>query len=167
MASKDYANGNIYCVASIINDEVYVGSTTQPVSKRMVKHRSEAKTRPTSHFQKVMSDLNIENFYIELLEEYPCDHVEQLNRKEGEWIRQVATSNSNIQSRTRKEHEIDSGCQAKCLLENREDVCRNKKNIDTNIWSANERRIMNATTLIKRKSTKEEKTGNQHTQQLT
>ena len=46
MASRDYKNGKIYCIRNTLDDNIYVGSTTQPLSKRMVKHRCDAKTRP-------------------------------------------------------------------------------------------------------------------------
>ena len=105
MASRDYKNGKIYCIRNTVDDNIYVGSTTQPLSKRMVKHRCDAKTRPeimviTTH----MSKLGIENFYIELLEECPCDNIEQLCRKEGEWIRKLGTLNQKIQGRTKNEY---------------------------------------------------------------
>ncbi len=38
----DYANGEIYKVLNSINDGVYVGSTCQPLSKRMTEHRARA-----------------------------------------------------------------------------------------------------------------------------
>ena len=105
MASKNFQNGKIYCIRNEVNDDIYVGSTTQPLSKRMVKHRCEAKQRPEN--MKITSMMNlwgIENFYIELLEEYPCDNIEQLNKKEGEWIRKLGTLNSKIQGRTHAEY---------------------------------------------------------------
>ena len=109
MTSKDYKNGNIYCIRNTIDDGIYVGSTTQPLSKRMVKHRCSANTCP--HKQKNtthMYELGVEHFYIELVEEYPCDNVEQLNRKEGEWTRKLGTLNSKIQGRTEKEWRSDN-----------------------------------------------------------
>ena len=37
---KIYGNGRIYCIRNLVSDDIYVGSTTQPFSKRMQKHRS-------------------------------------------------------------------------------------------------------------------------------
>ena len=42
---KDYKNGKIYCIRNNINDDIYVGSTTQPLSKRMAWHRDAAKNK--------------------------------------------------------------------------------------------------------------------------
>jgi hypothetical protein len=36
---KDYQNGKIYCIRSHKTDLIYVGSTCQPLSKRLGKHR--------------------------------------------------------------------------------------------------------------------------------
>ena len=100
----DYKNGKIYCIRNNINDEVYVGSTTQSLSKRMVKHRSDAKCRNKDlTIYKTMNELGIDNFYIELIEEHPCENKEQLGKKESEFIRQKGILNMQIQSRTKKE----------------------------------------------------------------
>ena len=105
MASRDYENGKIYCIRNTIDDDIYVGSTTQPLSKRMVKHRCNAKTRPNlMEITKKMDNLGIENFYIELIEDCPCDNIEQLTKKEGEWIRKLGTLNSKVQGRTKAEY---------------------------------------------------------------
>ena len=31
---KDFSKGKIYCIRNNIDDEIYIGSTTQPLSKR-------------------------------------------------------------------------------------------------------------------------------------
>ena len=41
----DYKNGKIYKILNTITDDVYVGSTCQPLSKRMAKHRETINTR--------------------------------------------------------------------------------------------------------------------------
>ena len=98
--SNMYENAKIYFIGNTIDDEVYVGSTTQPLSKRMVKHRCDAKTRPDKMtVTKHMASLGIENFYIELLEECPCDNIDELMKKEGEWTRKFGTLNDKINGR--------------------------------------------------------------------
>ncbi len=51
-----------------------------------------------------MREIGIDNFYIELYEDYPCERREQLNRKEEEFIRQLGTLNTVIAGRTHKEY---------------------------------------------------------------
>ena len=44
--SNIYENAKIYLIGNTLDDDIYVGSATQPLSKRMVKHRCTAKTQP-------------------------------------------------------------------------------------------------------------------------
>ena len=55
-----------------------------------------------------MIELGKEHFYIELIEEYQCDNVEQLRAREGHFIRQMGTLNARIEGRTKKEYTIDT-----------------------------------------------------------
>ena len=41
----DYRNGKIYIIRNHCNDLVYVGSTTQSLSRRFSKHKADCKTR--------------------------------------------------------------------------------------------------------------------------
>jgi group I intron endonuclease len=106
---KDYANGKVYVIRNTENDKVYVGSTTQPLSKRMASHRSDMYNPKTQHYKiyQSMREIGVEKFYIELLELYPCNTQEELNKREGEFIRQhnsvVGGYNSTIAGRTKKE----------------------------------------------------------------
>ena len=34
-SKRSYSNGRIYCIRNSINDDIYVGSSCQPLSKRM------------------------------------------------------------------------------------------------------------------------------------
>jgi adenylate kinase family enzyme len=43
----------------------------------------------------------VENCMIELVEEYPCENVEQLNRREGEIMRANKCVNRRIEGRTK------------------------------------------------------------------
>ena len=101
----DYKNGKIYCIRNSIDDEVYVGSTCQPLSKRMARHRASMKLyKENRKFYKHMNDKGVENFYIELIEECPCDNKEQLRRREGHFIREMATLNKQIAGQSKEEY---------------------------------------------------------------
>ena len=105
-SKRSYSNGRIYCIRNNVNDDIYVGSTTQPLSHRFQKHKCGLKntSKNTCSIYRKMNEIGIENFYIELIEEYPCENIEQLRRKEGEWIRKVSTLNDQIAGRTTREY---------------------------------------------------------------
>ena len=102
--NKDYNNGKIYCIRNMIDDDIYVGSTTQPLSKRMVWHRQTLlrDDRNNTMLYQKMKQHGIDTFYIELLVEHPCDNLEQLRQKEGEYIRNVGNLNMYIAGRSEK-----------------------------------------------------------------
>ena len=114
-SSKNYQNGKIYCIRTTIDDDIYVGSTTQLLSKRMAWHRDGTKHEKKKHlkiYQK-MTEHGYDNFYIELLEECPSENVEQ-RRREGEMIRELRpVLNKAIVGRTIKEWYEDNTHQKK------------------------------------------------------
>ena len=97
----DYENGKIYTIrCKLDNTHIYVGSTTQLLSKRMVEHRSGQKNPNSQKYNRPlyvkMRELGVDNFYIELYEDFPCDRKEQLEKREGEIIRLIGTLNSSV-----------------------------------------------------------------------
>ena len=104
-----YKNGKVYKIFNTINDEIYVGSTIQSLSHRIIKHKGDAKnsTRNQSTISKLMQELGVEHFYIELIEAFPCESKEELNAREGFWIKTIATVNKHIAGRTRAEYSKD------------------------------------------------------------
>ena len=105
-SSRNYQNGKIYCIRNYIDDDVYVGSSCQALSKRMAWHRDARKKDKKKHFKlyQKMNDMGVDIFYIELLENYPCNSKEELLKKEGQKIRELKPIlNSKIQGRTREE----------------------------------------------------------------
>ena len=104
----NYSNGKIYVIRFIEDDNnIYVGSTIQPLSVRFANHK---RNTDCSLYQYVETKYygNWSNCYIELFENYPCENKEQLNRREGEVIRDIGTINKRIEGRTLKEYYIDN-----------------------------------------------------------
>ena len=100
-----YENAKKYCILNTLDDEVYVGSTCQTLTQRMTKHRYNTKSRPDAmKITQKMKEQGIEHFYMELLEEYPCNNKDELMKKEGEWINKIATVNEKIMGRTKAEY---------------------------------------------------------------
>ena len=107
---KDFKNGKIYCIRNWVDDDLYIGSTTQTLSKRMERHRGNlnvAKCWNYRLYQK-MREIGKEHFYIELIEKYECNDIEELRKKEGEWIRKIGTLNQLVAGRTKQENYIEN-----------------------------------------------------------
>lgn len=102
-----YKRGKIYTVRCRYDDTlIYVGSTIEILSKRMGKHRRTTITRATSLYNIVCGDWD--KWYIELYENYPCNNKQELERREGQVIREIGTINNNIAGRTPKERYQDN-----------------------------------------------------------
>ena len=131
ICNKDFSNAKIYCIRNNINNDIYVGSTCQSLSKRMQKHRSDCKRSSKYEFKfyQKMRELGVENFYIELMEKYPCSDVEELRAKEGEWIRQIATLNSRVAGRTPEQYRKDNEEHYKSYNKNRYEQNKEERSI--------------------------------------
>ena len=110
MVIRDYTKSKIYCIRNYVNDDVYVGSTIQPLSKRMGVHKGSRNLDLLENvpLYKSMRDIGAEHFYIELIEECPCDNLEQLRKIEGRYIREIGTLNKNIAGRTAAQWYVDN-----------------------------------------------------------
>jgi adenylate kinase family enzyme len=108
--SKDYKNGKIYCIRNNIDDDIYVGSTTQALSKRMAKNTEKMQNIDKTHrnLYVKMLEHGLEHFYIELIEDCPCETLEQLRKQEGYYLRKMGTLNHRIAGRTIHEYNDDN-----------------------------------------------------------
>jgi hypothetical protein len=102
-----YGRGKIYKICG--GDECYIGSTVEPyLSSRLNGHRQsykrwlDGKTNFITSFN-LFEKYGVENCKIELIENYPCDDVNQLNAREGYWIRQGCV-NKKIAGQSYKEY---------------------------------------------------------------
>ena len=64
----DYQEGKIYKIYNTINDDIYVGSTTQKLCERMRVHRRSHKSKPsvTIPIHKAFTEHGIEHFLLNL-----------------------------------------------------------------------------------------------------
>lgn len=117
-----YNNGKIYTVRCLINPElIYVGSCTQPLTKRFSGHKSDCKKGASISLYKHIIDNDWSDWYIELHEYYPCNNREELNRREGEVIREIGTINKNVAGRNNKEWREDNPEHNKLWRDNNHD----------------------------------------------
>ena len=123
----NYKLGKIYTVQSLTSPEIYVGSTCMILCKRMTSHRSKwKKGLDLGRNKEIVKDIN--EWYIELYENYPCDKVEELTAREGVIIREIGTLNKNIAGRTAKDYYIDNIDKIKeYYIENADKIKEQKK----------------------------------------
>ena len=104
--SDKYKNGKIYTIRYEHDDPlIYVGSTVQPLFKRWHQHKKKFNNEKYNNillYQKIR-ETKIEDWYIELYEDFSTERKEQLNKREGEVIREIGTLNKQIPGRTPNE----------------------------------------------------------------
>ena len=102
----------LYTIRSPHTDQYYIGSTTQILCKRFSDHKMHYKQYLKGKYSFVSSFKIIElgDAYIELLEEIKCENRNQLEKREGELIREHKTNcvNRIIPGRTHKEYYFDN-----------------------------------------------------------
>jgi len=112
----DYSKGKIYMLepaTSYEEGEIYYGSTTQPLFKRLNQHKKfDCKSKIL--FEKY----GIESIKIILIKNFSCNNKEELHAEEAKFIRENKCVNLRIPRRTRKEYQED----------NKENIKVSKKN---------------------------------------
>ena len=103
-----YAKAKIYKIVDNAYTDCYIGSTVQSLSTRMASHRRWYKSYKAGNTNYVtvyaLFDLHgIDNCKIELVEEYPCESIEQLSKREGYYIKRGRCVNKNIAGRSTDE----------------------------------------------------------------
>ena len=107
----NYQNSKIYKLYSPSKNIVYIGSTTQILCKRLVEHLSKYKAYKNDNSKNYLTSflvLDCEDYKIELLEDYACNNKQQLEKKEGEYIKNNECVNNRIAGRSRQEYYIDN-----------------------------------------------------------
>ena len=106
-----YKNAKIYTIRYGNDDSlIYVGSTVQPLYKRLSQHKKDSKKPENENRQlyKKINETDFNDWYIELFEDFPCERKEQLLQREGQVIREIATLNKQISGRTKQEYYEDN-----------------------------------------------------------
>jgi hypothetical protein len=110
--NNKYQNGKIYTIRSYTTDKYYIGSTTQPLPKRLYEHKKHYITHLAGKQNFITSYEIIKNndCYIELLELFPCNSKMELEKREGELIREHLDNvvNKYVAGRTLKEYYSDN-----------------------------------------------------------
>jgi len=78
----DYNKAKVYKLTNDIDNDIYVGSTTQPLHMRLKQHYRDRSQHPHIKLYKKMNELGKDHFQIELLEDYPCNTRRELTARE-------------------------------------------------------------------------------------
>ena len=108
---KDFSKGVIYTVRSRSEPElIYIGSTIETLSRRLTKHRSDYKRylEGKMNYVTVFDVTKFNDYYIELLEEFPCENKQQLDQREGYHQREIVCVNMRQAGRTDKQWRLDN-----------------------------------------------------------
>jgi adenylate kinase family enzyme len=107
-----YQNGKVYKITSLNTTDIYIGSTTHRLlCQRFSKHNNCYKYWLKDNNKGYCSSYEIlkhGDCKIELLELYPCSCIDELNKCEGKYQRDIDCVNNNIAGRTIKEWKEDN-----------------------------------------------------------
>lgn len=106
-----YQNAKIYKLYSDETDMVYIGSTTKTLKQRLGEHLRgySAWLKGNKNYVSSFEILKYADYYIELIEDYPCETKKELERREGKIIKTFENAvNKIIAGRSKKEYCIDN-----------------------------------------------------------
>jgi hypothetical protein len=106
----DYKNSKVYAIRSFKTKNIYIGSTVQPLSRRMTGHRNDYKCykKNIKNYITSFEILKHGDAYIELIELCNCSCNAELRKIEGKWIRKKDCVNKNIPGRNKKQYYVDN-----------------------------------------------------------
>jgi hypothetical protein len=113
MVVHTYQDAKIYKIWDNCYNECYIGSTKGSLSQRMARHRHcynswKRDKRSLVTVYKMFDESGIDNCKIELVADYPCNNLQELRKREGEYIRSEACVNKRVKGRSRKEYHVDN-----------------------------------------------------------
>ena len=102
----NYQNGKIYKLVCNETDQIYIGSTTQTLSKRMGGHRADYKRYKAGKMNYITSFeiLKHPSAKILLVRNAPCNSREELEAIEGSFIKNNECVNKIVPGRTPAEY---------------------------------------------------------------
>jgi hypothetical protein len=122
----DYSKGKIYRIVCDTTGLVYIGSTVETLSNRLSKHKNKYKCylKGNTNFVTSFDILKNDNYKIILINNYPCNNKEELEREERKYIESIECVNKFIPGRTRKEYCEDN---KEYIKERQKEYCETNK----------------------------------------
>ena len=102
----DYSQAKIYKLVSKDTNEIYIGSTCNPLNQRLSEHISNYRRFLVGKMAFISSYhlVNCDDIEICLIENFPCQTNTELHRREGFYIRNTVCVNIRIAGRNIKEY---------------------------------------------------------------
>jgi hypothetical protein len=140
----NYKLGKIYTIRSSETVGVYVGSTCQSLAVRFGGHKSDYKKYKNIITISNIFNYGVENAYIELLENYPCNSREELHKREGEHMRMMENCVNKLKPRinhNKNDYYICNICNVRVLKQSKSqhNITQNHE-IRVNLKIRNEKR---------------------------
>lgn len=143
----NFANSKIYAIRSYKTERIYVGSTTQPLSKRLAGHTGKYRMWLADNSKKYYTAYEILKYpdaYIELIVNCPCENKEELRAIEGQYIRSSNCVNKCIAGRTNKQWQQDNAESIKAQRKQRYQDNKEAHNAKTKQYYQNNREAIKA-----------------------
>jgi prophage antirepressor-like protein len=86
MEEKKKHRSFVYRIINDVDDEVYIGSTTQKIGQRFRDHKKDSHRGSTMKLHQKMRDIGIKHFKIEMLDMVDYDDIEELRKMEQQCI---------------------------------------------------------------------------------
>lgn len=106
---KDPSQGKIYKIVCDETGDVYYGSTTLPtVEGRLKQHEDNYFSMLKGNYPKipVFNIIELGSYHIELVKDFPCETIFELEREEGNIILANECINVNVPGRTEEEKRL-------------------------------------------------------------
>jgi hypothetical protein len=97
-----YQDGKIYKIINMSNNDMYIGSTYNTLNHRISNHKSAHKRYLKGRgftYMSVFQILDSEclcDYKVEIIELYPCQNRKELEKREGEIIREYRNNGFNV-----------------------------------------------------------------------
>lgn len=103
---SDYCNTKIYQIVDLDTKDTYIGHTIQTLGQRLAGHVKDHQAWKNGRHNYVTSFPIIErgHYAISLIEDYPCENVDQARLRERFYIENTACVNRNIPGRSRAQY---------------------------------------------------------------
>lgn len=100
-----YSNAKIYLIRNKINGHTYIGATIQELEHHLLKKYEMSKQSNQQNYplSKEFKEHGFENFTIELLQNFPCETVKELNEEKANYIKEYQPFLNKLKFLTRSD----------------------------------------------------------------